>query len=195
MRKTLRRTLPVRAVIIFGLLFGPAAHAQVQIFGGYSYLRPNVTVQPFAECPVGALPPCPSLETAHLNLNGWEASASFNPVPVFGFAADFAGDYGAFEGSTVHVQTYLFGPQVRFPGPISPFVHALFGDAHETVGASEAISPSVANAFAMAAGGGLDVKLVPFVSLRVIQIDDLITRFGSATQHQPRASAGLVIHF
>jgi hypothetical protein len=187
----------VLAVIVFGLVFGRAAHAQVQIFGGYSYLRPSVTLQPFAACPVGELPPCPSnpAETTHLNLNGWEVSASFNPVPVFGFTADFAGNYGTLEGSTVHMQTYLFGPQVHFPGPISPFAHVLFGDARETFGASEAISPSVANAFAMAAGGGLDVKLVPFVSLRVIQIDDVITRFGSTTQHQPRASAGLVIHF
>jgi hypothetical protein len=190
----MRKYLLAFMAVLSGLLFAGTAHAQVQIFGGYSYLRPAVNSQTIFFCP-GVGCPQTSTTTMHLNLNGWEASASFNPVRLFGFTADFAGNYGTFEGSTVHVQTYLFGPQVRFPGPISPFAHVLFGDAHETLGASESFAPASANAFAIAAGGGLDIKLVPFVSLRVIQVDDLITRFGSATQHQPRASAGLVIHF
>jgi hypothetical protein len=195
----LRKILPVLAVIVFGLVFGRAAHAQVQVFGGYSYLHlGSVSAQTTLDCP-GVGCPITTTTTIHLNLNGWEASASFNPVPVFGFTADFAGNYGTLDASTVHMQTYLFGPQVHFPGPISPFAHVLFGDAHEAIGNGSSgateVTGSSANAFAIAAGGGLDIKLVPFVSLRVIQIDDLITRFGSATQHQPRASAGLVIHF
>jgi hypothetical protein len=189
----MRKTLLAFTVVILGLVFAGPAQAQVQLFGGYSYLRPSVTTQP-SVCPLGELPPCPA-ETTHLNLNGWDASASFDPMPVFGFTADFGGNYGTFQGSTIHVQTYMFGPQVRFPGPISPFTHVLFGGAHETIGASGSVSASSANAFAAAAGGGLDIKLVPFVSLRVIQIDEVITRFGSTTQHQPRASAGFVIHF
>jgi hypothetical protein len=190
----MRKSLLPLLIVVLGLLFTGRAQAQVQISGGYSYLRPAVNSQTIFFCP-GVGCPQTSTTTTHLNLNGWEASASFNPFPVFGFTADFAGNYGTFEGSTVHVQTYMFGPQVRFPGPISPFAHVLFGGAHESLGASDTFAPGSANAFAMAAGGGLDIKLIPFVSLRVIQIDDLITRFGSGTQHQPRASAGLVIHF
>lgn len=183
--------------VLSSLFFARAAHAQVQIFGGYSYLRPSATLVTGIACPT-TLPPssCVTMaESTHLNLNGWEASASFNPLPVFGFTADFAGNYGTLEGSTVHVQTYMFGPQVHFPGPIAPFAHAVFGGAHETIGASESLAASSANAFAAAVGGGIDVKLAPFVSLRLVQVDEVITRFGSATQHQPRASAGLVIHF
>jgi hypothetical protein len=193
----MRNAVLAVTAVLSGLLFAGPAHAQVQLFGGFSYMRQSTTTPTGIACPA-ALPPLPCVtmtQTTHLNLNGWDASASFNPLPVFGFTADFGGNYGTFQGSTVHVQTYMFGPQVRFPGPISPFAHVLFGAAHETIGAGGSVSASSANAFAAAVGGGLDIKLVPFISLRVIQIDDVMTRFGSATQHQPRASAGLVIHF
>jgi hypothetical protein len=86
-----------------------------------------------------------------------------------------------------------------FPGRISPFVHALVGAAHETVGTgitSAGITvPTSGNAFALALGGGVDVKLIPFVFLRAIQIDYLLTTFNSNTQSQPRVSVGLVLRF
>lgn len=192
----MRRTSLLFLAALFALLPG-VAKAQVQIFGGYSYVRPTVNVQTTVPCPG---PTCPVTTTStHFNLNGWEAAGSFNPIPVFGFTADFAGNYGTVQGSTLHMQTYLFGPQVHLPGSVSPFVHALGGIAHETIAGSSnsvpVVLPYSANSFAAAVGGGIDIKVVPFVSLRVIQIDDVITRFGSATQHQPRASAGIVIHF
>lgn len=184
----MRKALLVLTIIFSGLLFASTTHAQVQIFGGYSYLRPSVAV-----CPVGAPTPCSI--TTHPNLNGWEASGTYNPFHVLGFTADFGGNYGTVAGSTIHVQTYLFGPQVHFPGPVSPFAHVLVGAAHESVGSNGSALPFTDNALAAAVGGGIDVKVVPFVSLRVIQLDYLITRFGSTTQNQPRASAGIVVHF
>lgn len=191
----MRRSLLVLAALFLSLLVAGTAHAQVQIFGGYSYLRPSVTVQPFAECPMGSPSPCPSPSTTHPNLNGWEASGTYNPFHVLGFTADFDGNFGTVLGSTLHVQTYLFGPQVHFPGPVSPFAHVLVGAAHESVGSNGSAVPFTENAFATAVGGGIDVKVVPFVSLRLIQLDYLVTRFGSSTQNQPRASAGIVVHF
>ena len=189
----MRKNLLLLAILAAGFLFTGSAQAQVQIFGGYSYLRPSVDVPTTTVC---GTPPCPvTLTPTTLNLNGWEASASFNPIKVLGFTADFSRNSGTVQGSDVHVQTYLFGPQARFPGPISPFAHALFGGAQESFAGNSVVSSSSATAFAWAAGGGLDVKLVPFLSLRAFQIDDLMTRFGSGTQHQLRASAGLVVHF
>lgn len=189
----MRKRLLALMAVLSGLLFAGTAHAQVQIFGGYSYLRPTVNMETTILCPG---PSCPVTNTATtLNLNGWEASASFNPVRLFGFTADFSRNTGTVQGSDVHLQTYLFGPQVRFPGPVSPFAHALFGGAQETVASSPTVTGFSDNAFALAAGGGLDIKLVAFVSLRLFQVDDLMTRFGSGTQHQLRASAGIVVHF
>src|SRR5256885_8399135 len=72
----------------------------------------------------------------HTRLQGdWSSdvcSSDLGAFKVFGplsLAADFSGTSGSFQGVNVHLQTYLVGPQVRFPGPISPFAHFLVGAA------------------------------------------------------------------
>jgi len=192
----MRKSLLIFAGLCLTFLCARTAHAQVQIFGGYSYLRPTVNVQSSIAitCPIG--PPCvPGTTETHPNMSGWEVSGTYNMFKILGLTADFGGNYGTVQGSTLHVNTYLFGPQVHFPGPVSPFAHVLIGEAHQRVGANGATLSSSDNAFATAVGGGIDIKTVPFISLRLIQIDYLVTRFGSRTQNQPRASAGIVIHF
>ncbi len=189
--------------LAFALLAGTAyAQNTVQLFGGYSYMLAPVheseTVQ--GACPVGTLPPCP-LETftlgGHPNLNGWELSGTYNPNKWLGATADFSRRDGSVEGSSVHMQTYLFGPQIRFPGPVSPFAHVLFGVAHETVGANSILGFNAVSydAFAAAVGAGIDIKVAWHLSLRAIQLDYVVTRFDSATQSDARASAGIVLHF
>lgn len=193
----MRTSLRIITGLCLGLLFGGAAQAQVQIFGGYSYLRPTLTIeQPAITCAIGSTCP-PTSATTHPNLSGWEVAGTYNMFKVLGLTADFGGNYGTVQGSPLHVNTYLFGPQVHFPGPVSPFAHVLVGEAHERIEGSNtsAVTPSSANAFATAVGGGIDIKTVPFISLRLIQIDYLVTHFRSTTQNQPRASAGIVIHF
>jgi hypothetical protein len=123
----------------------------------------------------------------------------FNAYHWIGVAADFGGNYGSVRGASTHVNTYLFGPQIRLPGPVSPFAHALIGAAHEKIaGATNDgffITPESSNALAAGVGAGLDIKVLPLVSVRPIQLDYLVTRFRSSTQSQPRASAGLMIRF
>ena len=193
----MRRLLLAVAVICFGSLFASVASAQdtFQVFGGYSYLRQTVAVESTILCPG---PPCPvTTANYHPNLNGWELSGTYNAYKWFGLTADFSGHYGTVQGSSDHVQTYLFGPQVHLPGPVSPFAHVLIGGAHETIGANETtpVIPVSGNAFDVAVGAGIDIQVASFVSLRPIQLDYLVTRFGSSTQNQPRASAGVVFHF
>jgi hypothetical protein len=206
----MRKLLCTLVVLSLSFFFTSAAHAQdtVEAFGGYSYLRAPVTVSeteevaPLPVCPVG-VPSCPTTVTivsevdTHANFNGWEFSGTYNPIKWLGAAADFSGHYGTAQGSSVHLQTYLFGPQIHLPGPVSPFAHVLFGGAHETLGANSnlGISSASASAFAAAVGVGIDIKVAHSVSFRAIQLDYVMTRFGSATQNQPRASAGVVLHF
>lgn len=167
------------------LLFAAPSRAQkVELFGGYSYVRAPVTVQNFL-CPV---PGCPS-STQHLNLNGWEASGAVKVFGPLAIAADYSDTSGSVLGVNTHLKTYLLGPQLRFPGPISPFAHFLVGGAHESIGGP------TQNAFATALGAGIDLKVLPFISIRPIQFDYLATHFNSATQNQPRISAGVVVHF
>jgi hypothetical protein len=109
---------------------------------------------------------------------------------------DFGGQYGSLSGGSTHLITYLAGPQFSFPARVSPFVHGLFGGAHESVNANFSIAPlGSSNAFAFAIGGGIDLKAERFVSLRLIQIDYVYTHLYGRSQSAPRVSAGFVFHF
>jgi hypothetical protein len=186
------------------------AQGKIEVYGGYSYLRPAF---PQTESYVCMLPPCPltgviafppQVVTTHPNFNGWNASGSFALRPWLGAKADFGGDYGAALGaSSARLYTFLFGLELHRPGKISPFVEALFGDAHASSGSGTISNNPTYNvvlsgsesAFASAFGGGVDVKVKSALSLRVIQVDDLLTRFQAGTQNQPRVSAGVVLRF
>lgn len=167
------------------------AQAQVSLFGGYSYLR--------ASMPVGNSAGTPPTISQDVSLaNGWEISAKYNFFPLLGAVADFGGNYGTLDGATVRVHTYLFGPQLQLPGRISPFAHVLFGAASEqqdAIGNPAYFSLASDTSFATAIGAGLDLKLVPFVAVRLIQVDYLRTDWHGRTQNQPRISAGVVLHF
>jgi hypothetical protein len=198
------------AVLFFSALL--RAQDKFEIFGGFSYAR--VPVQIFSPVAIGApvivippgtcpIPGCPpgtgAFSTDHVNTHGWELSAAFKPLGWLGAVADFSGHYGSTHGSNLHLNTYLFGPQVSFPARVSPFAHVLFGAAHESL-SNPGVALGIPNlgtntAFATAIGAGIDVKPFHFVSVRLFQFDYLMTRFGSKTQNQPRASAGVVLHF
>jgi opacity protein-like surface antigen len=169
-----------------------------EVFGGYSFVHDSASITSAGAC---AEFPCPATDTNtfHPNLNGWDLAATIKPGTWYGITADFGGTYGSVGGSSVHLQTYLFGPKVALPGPISPFAHVLVGAAHQTIGSgttSQGITvPGSETAFAAALGAGIDIKLAPFIAVRPIQIDYLLTRFNSNTESQPRISAGLVLRF
>ena len=181
-----------------------AAQDHIELFGGYSFVHASAPVTSTLSglpCPTSGCPITTTTSTYHPNLNGWEFAGTFKPGSwFFGFTADFSGHYGSVGSSSTHLQTYLFGPTFSFPARVSPFVHFLFGGAHESIGSSSPSPfvfsiPTSGNAFAMALGAGIDIKAAPFVSFRPIQLDYLLTRFNSSTQTQPRVSAGLVFRF
>src|SRR2546430_3589321 len=125
------------------------------------------------------------------------------PLRTIGLVADFGGYYGALPGNlgkeSTHANTYLLGPQICFPGRISPFVHALFGEAHESTGSGAGnlyLFPAhSSNAFTLALGGGVDVKALQSVDVRLIQVEYLGSSFPPGFQNQVRTSAGLAFHF
>jgi opacity protein-like surface antigen len=173
------------------------------IFGGYSYLR------------------------NHSNgFNGWEGQGTYNFTPHLGVTADVSGDYrtatsfsllGVSASANQHLYTYLFGPTVTTNlGRSAVFAHALFGQAHSSLGAGVSlpivggISSGItsANAFAMAFGGGVDIGVSPHVSIRAAQVDYLRTQFSATDslatglssslnngQNSFRYSAGIVFRF
>lgn len=194
------RKFAVPLAVLLSLLAVPIrsrAQEKFEVFGGYSYTRVSV---PFVQTILCPLPVCPiATVNNNANLNGWELSGAYKPTPWLGLAGDFCNHYGSALNANVRLHTYLFGPQVSYPGRVSPFAHALFGGAHESNDAGGTggfvVVPATRNSFAAAVGVGIDIKLIPFVSVRPIQIDYLLTRFNSSSQSQPRVSAGVLFHF
>ena len=190
-------------LLSFVSLVAPSrAQDKFELFGGYSYLRASVQVGQVG--PLGPGTPCPPncgtppAISQHANLNGWEFAGQYKPLPFLGAVADFNGNYGTLDGAGTRIHTFLFGPQVSLPGKVSPFVHALIGVAKEsqdTIPGGAFFSLHSDKSLATAVGAGIDVKVIPFVSVRLIQVDYLRTQLHGATQNQPRVSAGVVLHF
>jgi hypothetical protein len=190
------RILALACIFVLLTLFcaAPAPAQKIELFGGYSLVHAPVA---FDQTGPGLSPTTRTTPT--LNLNGWEASGALKVFGPVALVADFNGTRGSFHGASTHLNTYLFGPQLRLPGPVSLFGHALLGTAHQSIrsGVSGGVITSgpTQDAFGTAIGGGLDLHVLPFISLRVLQVDYLYTHFNSKTQNQPRVSAGLVLHF
>jgi hypothetical protein len=143
-------------------------------------------------------------------LNGWNASLSGYYSRYFGLTVDLAGSYatptvvfppvGGIAVST-HLYTFTGGPVIRIANPTryQPFIHALFGEAHVLGSASIArAGGSVSgsnNGFAVALGGGLDIKVAPLIAIRPVQVDFLQTHVGGSTENNVRYSAGVVLRF
>jgi hypothetical protein len=161
-----------RLLILLGLffLFSISARAQsADFFGGYSYER------------FGGSP--------GRNLNGVEITGQYKFMDWLGVAADLDAHFGLPSLPDARTLEFMVGPQISFPARISPFVHALAGVGHaSTNGISD-------NSFAGAIGAGIDMRIVPLVSWRIIQGDDLITHHFGGVQHSARLSTGLVFRF
>ncbi len=143
---------------------------QVEVFGGYSYLRVN---------PGHSLP--------SVNSNGWNASVLGNINRWFGVKADFDGHYGNVFGVNGNIHNFLFGPQFSIPtGKFKPFVHGLVGPSH---GSASGVSDTV---LGYAVGGGLDYNVHQRFSLRIAQVDYVGTQYANNTQHNLRVSTGIV---
>ena len=189
------------ALAALGLTTICKAQDKVELYGGYSYLRASIEEQQFS----GPIAVARVSEKA--NLNGWEFSGQYKFLPFLGAVADFNGTYGTLRSANTREHTFLFGPQVSLPARVSPFAHALVGVAKESQDTIPAACPVLlptctgfsslgsGTSFASAIGAGIDIKAIPLVSVRVIQIDYLRTQLHGATQNQPRVSAGVVIHF
>jgi hypothetical protein len=124
-----------------------------------------------------------------VNLNGFNASGQYKLKDWLGGVAEAGGEYGKVGGVSSHVYTYAFGPQVSWPRRISPFAHALFGMG--TFSGGGYINRSLAANY----GGGIDMKIKPRWSWRVIEGDLVITRLGGLSEHSTRVSTGFVFRF
>lgn len=166
--------------------------AELELFGGYSYMRSNIV---FSGAPLSA--------------NGGSASVVIYLRDWFGIVGDF-GLYQqgnvAGEGFSLTFSSYQFGPRLRFPQltHITPFAHFLWGAGHAggtayTRSLGFGVPPlGVNNSFVLTAGGGADWKVSPRIAIRLVQADYLHSEFlnGSGNrQENIKLSTGVVFSF
>jgi opacity protein-like surface antigen len=169
---------------------GSRDYPRAEFFAGYSYLRADREGQP------------PQVRGG--DFHGWNVSIAGNPTRWLGLVFDASGHYGSYRITGIpgapakvdfRVHSFLFGPRLNYRGArFTPFVHTLFGAARGDASASVVgfRSTDEDTAFAMALGGGLDVKATDRISIRLFQTEYLQTNFGDEKQHNFRFSTGLV---
>jgi hypothetical protein len=185
----LMKGIAMRVCLLCFTLLTTSLRAQVaskgEVFGGYQHANLS-----------------DGIATKRLSSNGWNAAFAYYFSRWVGVKADFGGAYAtdntsSFQPFSVKTYTYTFGPvfspwkDKRF----TPFGEALFGRYHETL----AGYPNSDSAFAMLAGGGVDVRIARQFSVRAIQVDWLYTRPPSAVvflqANSVRIGAGIVFRF
>ena len=115
---------------------------------------------------------------------------------VLGLAGDFDYNKKTFSsdpnftgGEQGRVYSFHVGPRVKARiGTLEPFAHVLFGFTNVNFSDLMTNPPCFAgqtscsdNAFSMKLGGGLDVKFVPHIALRIGELNYYFTKFSSVT--------------
>ena len=157
--------------------------SRFEFFGGYSVMRIDYEPEPID--PRFQTPIIVAFDPKQ-TLHGFNASATINLTGGFGLTGDFSGHFktrsvpdplGGNITNRVRIYNLLGGPQYRFGGArrVTPFVRALAGVASTR---SKLEAPSLnatddlsSTDFALALGGGVDVRVSDRVVLRVFQVD------------------------
>jgi opacity protein-like surface antigen len=172
-------------VLVCGCFAVAQDYPKASIFGGVSLLHLDTEGATDATVSTFFSTPGSTIKTWY---PGWEVAGQYNFTKLLGVKADFSGNYGTpltVPGvSTPSARTYsfLFGPVLSLRGEhATPFVHALFGGNHLSIdaapGATGLGNPAITEtAFAMAFGGGVDMKLTRHFGLRLGQFDYLYTK-------------------
>jgi len=217
----MRRLLAVALLVLFCTAYTVAQdYPKAEVFGGFSFT--HLDTEGFT-APTGV-----SIKHWY---PGWEAAVQYNLTKLLGIKADIGGNYGKPVSATgvtgipsAHSYNFLFGPVISArTGRFTPFAQALFGANRLSLGSSTiSIPPDLCplcgvvstsgyseTAFAMAFGGGLDVKISHHFAYRLGQFDYLFTKHclavagvctlgvdGAPAAHQNNFSfsTGIVIH-
>jgi opacity protein-like surface antigen len=179
------KKLVLVAVLLFG--FSVMAVAQdvpaAEVFGGYSYVKADAG--------------SPAIT---LNMNGWNAQIAVNANKIVGVVTDLGGAYGTatgpngseLSGGKSHAFTLMFGPRINVrKGRATPYVQALFGFAH-VVNGVDTLGETKENDFAMAYGGGVDISVNKYISVRPAQVEYLGVKSGPDLLNSLRYSAGII---
>ena len=124
-----------------------------------------------------------------VNMNGFDANATFNANHWLGLVADLGTYHGSPDSVGLTATTYTFGPRLSLPtvSAFTPFAQALFGGAH--VSASYGGFGGSSNPFTYGAGGGVEIGRGR-IALRP-EVEYLALRSNSVSSNSVRVSVGL----
>ena len=188
-------------------------NGKVELFGGYQFQ--NTGISP--DLQGTGLP-------TRLNANGWLGTVTFNVSPMLGFNADFGGNYsmmkwdsssagltlGKLDAMKLHSYTFLFGPKLNLApvGKVRPWANFLAGIGRASMSPSDLLQSSggasglnlssmTDTAFALKAGGGVDIRLTPrLVSRSELGLVHTRFDFGSnGGQNNVQVATGLAVSF
>ena len=132
---------------------------------------------------------------SHRTGNGGAGAFEYNLNKTVGLVADFGGYANTAAGKNDRLLTYMFGPRFNWRhSRLNPYAQFLFGGAYLW---NNPQYSTTQNAFATAAGGGLDYRLTDHIAIKPIQVEYLMTQLNSANgfgshQNGVRYSAGVV---
>lgn len=137
------------------------------------------------------------------SLNGGGGWAAFNFTGSLGIVGEIASQHASnisSAGADLTLTSFLAGPRYTWTGGgrFAPFAEVLVGGAHAGGSLAPGSSglPGSANAFAMTAGGGLDIGFTRHIALRAFEADYYLTRFENGTndhQNNLRLGAGVMV--
>jgi hypothetical protein len=193
----------IATLLVLGLFSLPASaqgnYPRAELFGGFSFGSIEV---------VGPVINSPELAQAL----GFQAAATLNVTEAFGIVAEVGGLWGDLQsrtfsggtgGGTFRRFQVLAGPRfTRRTNRIVVFVHALpgFAQQRDTRMSTSFFFPpsttiSTSNGFALALGGGIDVKAGRHLSIRAVQVDYLPMRVEGDWRNSVRVGVGVVLKF
>lgn len=187
----MRKFLGLVALLAFFALPALAQNTpKLEVFGGYEYAHWGLS------------------GGSALNMNGFDASATYNFNRWIGLSADISGVYNSSTpnspgpNGTTHIYRYMFGPTLYPLGHhrITLFVHGLAGDGQVKVslpaGGGNPALTLTDTSFTYAAGGGVDATITHHIAVRLVQADYTQSQFfqdlGFPVQKSYRIAAGIV---
>ena len=163
-----------------------AGASRIELYGGYSYIRFNINAS------ASALQP-PS-ET--FNANGAGGQLVYNVSNWLGVLGDVSGYWATNATKAGAAMPYLLGPRAHLRrGNITPFAQVLAGGILTSSGIQ---TSGWQSHFAMAIGGGVDVRVSRHISIRPVEAEYFLTTIPDGLnnrQNNFRASAGIVLRF
>jgi len=179
-------------VLLSAAMSAPAVWAQeesskLELYGGYDYVRFHINAR------VSGQPPSETF-----NGNGGGGELAYNVNNWIGVLGDVGGYWATSSTSQAAGAAipYLFGPRVNFRhGKVTPFAHVLLGGVATSSGI---VTTGWQSHFAMAAGGGIDVRVSKHFSIRPAQAEYFLTKIPDGLnnrQNNFRFGAGIVLRF